>query len=132
MARLMRVSMDPRRGQASGGNRRPGTSSCPSHPTAASYVGGGVGTAGGPASGADPQALQTQLLMEMLSQLREKRGGGTGDTGDLDAPDGQDLDGVRVLRTLSRMRALKAQLCQEPAKVCRDYQQRWEDELVAA
>ena len=85
---------------------------------------GGAGRGGGPSQAADPQMLQTQLLIEMLKQLREKRGGGTGDGGALDAPDGQELDGVRVLRRLSRMRALKAQLRQEPAKVCRDYQQR--------
>ena len=30
------------------------------------------------------------------------------------------------------MRALKAQLRQEPVKVCRDYQHRWEDDLGAA
>ena len=36
---------------------------------------------------------------------------------------------MRVLRTLSRMRALKPQLRQKPAKVGRDYQQRWEDDL---
>ena len=80
----------------------------------------------------DPLAVQVTLMYEMLKVLQERRGGGTGDTGDLDAPDGQELDGVRVLRTLSRMRALKAQLRADPDRVFREYKQRWEDDLGAA
>ena len=80
----------------------------------------------------DPLAVQMTLMYEMLKVLQERRGGGTGDTGDLDAPDGQELDGVRVLRTLSRMRALKAQLRADPERVFREYKQRWEDDLGAA
>ena len=44
--------------------------------------------------------------------------------GEIDAPDGHELDGVRVLRTLLLMQALKAQLRAEPENICRAYQQR--------
>ena len=95
---------------------------------------GGGGGHGQPVlpPGEDPQVVQLRLMYEMLKLLQERRGGGTGDTGDLDAPDGQELDGVRVLRTLSRMRALKAQLRTEPDKIYRDYRQRWEEDLGAS
>ena len=69
----------------------------------------------------DPQAVQMTLMFEMLKVLQERRGGGTGDTGDLDAPDGQKLDVVRVLRTLSRMRALQTQLRPDPDCAFREY-----------
>ena len=83
------------------------------------------------AAQSDPQVVQTRLMMEMLKMLQERSGGGAGDTRDLDAPDGQELDGVRVLRTLSRMRALKAQLRSDPGRICREYSQRWEEDLGA-
>ena len=75
--------------------------------------------------------MQTQLMFEMLKHLRETQNKAGGEQGDLDAPDNHELDGVRVLRTLSRMRALKAQLRRDPERICREYQQRWEEELGA-
>ena len=99
---------------------------------AASGGAGAADAASVAALGGDAQAVQLNLMMEMIKLLQERQGGGTGDTGELDAPNGQELDGVRVLRTLSRMRALKAQLRSEPERIYRDYRQRWEEDLGAA
>ena len=47
-------------------------------------------------------------------------------------PTGKSSTECELLHTLARIRALKSQLCLEPAKICRDYQQRWEDDLGTA
>lgn len=75
--------------------------------------------------------LHLQVMAGMLCQLQQGRGSGTGDAAEVDAPDSHDIGSVRVLRTLSRMRAFKAQMTSDPSRNCREYTQQCKEELGA-
>ena len=76
--------------------------------------------------------MQAEIQLEMLKALKELRepsrhGPQRGAVAD-DAP-GQDLDGLRVTRTLGRMRALRENVEQNPNRSWREYRQGWISEL---
>ena len=75
----------------------------------------------------DVLALQVQTeMLKLLKELREgQRTNGDRD----DAPPGNELDGLRVLRNLGRMRALKEHIIADPDAVYREYKSFWLREL---
>ena len=78
------------------------------------------------------RALELQMQMEMLKLIKEMRGGGGGyDRLADDAPEGNELDGLRVVRNLGRMRALKGRLRSQPNRIYTEFRERWVDELGA-
>ena len=71
--------------------------------------------------------LQMQLeMMRLMKEMREHRPGVDGD-----APDGNELDGLRVMRNLTRMRALKEAIEANPDRNWREFRQMWITELGA-
>ncbi len=48
-----------------------------------------------------------------------------------DPGDSQDLDGMRIMRTMGRMRSLKNQLSSNPGRIIREYEEMWAKELGA-
>ena len=72
------------------------------------------------------------MQMEMLKLLKGMRGGGSGyDRLADDAPEGNELDGLRVVRNLGRMRALKGRLRSQPNRIYTEFRERWVEELGA-
>ncbi len=76
--------------------------------------------------------IHMQMEFEMLKLLKDLRDNGMrrpvdGD----DAPNAQELDGLRVMRNLGRMRALREHLEAEPDKVYWEYRRHWVAELGA-
>ena len=78
------------------------------------------------------RALELEMQMEMLKLLKGMRGGGSGyDRLADDAPEGNELDGLRVVRNLGRMRALKGRLRSQPNRIYTEFRERWVEELGA-
>jgi len=73
--------------------------------------------------------LELEVQLEIVKQLQALRGGGTA-TSD-DAPDANCLDGLRIMRSLGRMRALKERAIAQPEEICREYRSRWVKDLGA-
>ncbi len=72
--------------------------------------------------------LQMQLeMMRLMKEMREHRPGVDGD-----APDGNELDGLRVVRNLSRMRVMKEQVQNNPKKTVREFREVWVERLGAS
>ena len=126
---LLQVSLAPKAKVASGKSRKKGLPST-------GAAGAASTTAQGSKSGpddllSDASLVQSQVMLEILRELKGMRSGGD-HAASGDAPDGKDgFDGVRVLRTLGRMRALKQQLTEQPEQIIAQYIQRWEDDLGA-
>ncbi len=74
-------------------------------------------------------ALEVQL--EMLKILKNLQSSGFGGIGADDAPGPQELDGLRVMRNLSRMRALRTAIEANPRRTCDEYRALWIRELGA-
>lgn len=72
----------------------------------------------------DPQMMQFMMMMQMMMKIVDKKGSSADDL-----PEG--LDGLRVLRTLSRLRALKTRFRKQPKRVVREYYKHWEEQLDA-
>ena len=66
--------------------------------------------------------VQMQLLKEI--QKMQKQSGGLGS-------EGGPLDGLRVLKTLGNLRALRDNMKEKPTRVVREYTQEWEETLGA-
>ena len=62
-------------------------------------------------------------MLEVLKVLKKSRS--------TDEPDSEGLDGLRVLRSMGRMRSLKDQFRKNPKRVVRDYVKHWEEQLEA-
>ena len=69
--------------------------------------------------GVDPNLLVQMYMLKVLGKLMKDRGG---------AQD-ESLDGLKVMKTLGRMRALKRQLRHQPARVIREFEADWASEL---
>ena len=77
----------------------------------------------------DPtMALQMQIQYEMLRQMRALSASSVGRD---DAPDADALDGLRVSRSLGRMRSLRESMEQNPERTYREYKDQWVRELGA-
>ena len=63
-------------------------------------------------------------MVKQLKALREQTGPGGCGISD-DAPDSQLLDGLRVMRSLGRMRALRDQLKSNPKRISVEYRKKW-------
>ena len=64
-----------------------------------------------------------KMTKEMSVVMRDGAGEGA---------DSGDLDGMRVMRTLSRMRTLKSQIKDNPRKIIDDYETDWQQEIGGA
>ena len=73
-------------------------------------------------------ALQMQIQYEMLRQMRAL---GASSASRDDAPDADALDGLRVSRSLGRMRSLRETMEQNPERTYREYKDQWVRELGA-
>ena len=77
----------------------------------------------------DPSmALQMQIQYEIMHQMRAL--GASAASRD-DAPDADALDGLRVSRSLGRMRSLRETMEQNPERTYREYKDQWVRELGA-
>ncbi len=78
------------------------------------------------------EAAGLEIQLEIVKLLKELRDGGgvRGVAGD-DAPGAQELDGLRVMRNLGRMRALREQMENEPDLIYAEYRKHWPKELGA-
>ena len=77
----------------------------------------------------DPSmTLQMQIQYEMLRQMRAL--GASAASRD-DAPDADALDGLRVSRSLGRMRSLRETMEQNPERTYREYKDQWVGKLGA-
>ncbi len=78
------------------------------------------------------KALEREVQLETLKLLKELRSGAGGHRVLDDAPEhAQDLDGVRVARSLGRMRALREHIHAQPERVSEEYKDHWVRELGA-
>ena len=83
-----------------------------------------------PQAGADEMDgvdVNQLIQLEIVKSLKQINRRSHSDTGDA-----EDLDGLRVMRSLGRMRALKSQLHNHPGRIIREYEQGWVAELGAA
>ena len=81
-------------------------------------------SAPGPAAAGSVDAT-TLVLKEIVEQLKDMRR-----PAEDEATEG--LDGLRVVKTLGRLRALKHRFETQPERIVRDYVRHWEEELGAA
>jgi len=85
--------------------------------------GRGTGLGGGVEhGGAETQLMMMQVMEAMLEKLQKPQGE--------DAAEG-NLDGLRVVKALSRLRELKTRMHQNPKAVYRAFKESWEEELGA-
>ncbi len=84
---------------------------------------------GGTGRGQGSRALEFELQLEMVKILRELKSQAASSTDD--APDANVLDGLRIMRSMGRMRALKEQMKGNPLRICREYKERWVQDLGA-
>ena len=85
---------------------------------------------GEPEPPVDKEAMNLMLQMQMMKMMKEmsvvmRDGAGEG-------ADSGELDGMRVMRTLSRMRTLKSQIKDNPRKIIDDYETDWQQEIGGA
>ena len=74
----------------------------------------------------EEMSLKIQLeMLEVLKDMKSVRGGACAD----DAPAGGELDGLRVLRCLGRMRALREDIEKNPNRTWKEFKQMWVTEL---
>ncbi len=69
------------------------------------------------------QMQMMKMMKEMSVDMRDGAGEGA---------DSGELDGMRVMRTLSRMRTLKSQIKDNPRKIIDDYETDWQQEIGGA
>ncbi len=74
--------------------------------------------------------IEREIQLEMLRTLKEIRGS-AGSSGHTEAPEGNELDGLRVLKSLGRMRAIKEGIQNNPKRVYSEYKEQWVVELGA-
>ena len=74
--------------------------------------------------------IEREIQLEMLRTLKEIRGS-AGSSGHTEAPEGNELDGLRVLKSLGRMRAIKEGIQSNPKRVYNEYKEQWIVELGA-
>ena len=79
--------------------------------------------------GSEETRVQLEMQREIIKMMQEFRTGGYRPADD--APAGNELDGLRVARNLSRMRTLKEQLEAHPDRNYREYKDRWVRQLGA-
>ena len=84
------------------------------------------GPAGAPAQ--DLSALVSLMTLKELKNMSNKK---AADLDDL-AGTTENMGGLKILRNMSRMRAVKAEFKRRPRKVVRDYLKSWEERLEAA
>ena len=103
-------------GEASSSNLLQHTGRLPTAPRSNAQAAGHGAVAG-------DNNLQTAGLLELLKTMKKDR---------VDEADGETgLDGLRVSKTLGRMRGLKEQFKSQPRKVVKDYVKYWEEQLEA-
>ena len=132
LGQLLKTSMAPKvrasQGKAEAKQRGLAPLLGQSGPSHAGEQGSGLEAAG---SGGSGDAVRAQIMLEILRELRHLRFSDRAQVLD-DAPDSHALDGVRVLRTLSRMRALRSRVREQPQEIVQEYTKKWEDEMGAA
>ena len=85
---------------------------------------------GEPEPPVDKEAMNLMFQMQRMKMMEEmsvvtRDGAGEG-------ADSGELDGMRVIRTLSRMRTLKSQIKDNPRKIIDDYETDWQQEIGGA
>ena len=87
------------------------------------YSSGGSAGPGGEAGGAGNTQLEIQMMMlSVLEKLSEK----------LSNEGAGELEGLKSLKALDKLRRLKEAMRRDPARVLRDFKEYWEEELNAA
>ena len=69
------------------------------------------------------------VMLEILKTLKDLQANRSSSTDD--APDGNQLDGLRVMKSLGRMRALRENLESNPCRVVNEYKEAWLRDLGA-
>ncbi len=86
-----------------------------------------------PRGGDDAQSqaltLQMEVQLEILKLLKEMKSGAGPIV--VEAPESNELDSLRVMKSLGRMRALKEGLHNNPRNICREYRETWIAQLGA-